>query len=188
MKKPIMIALAAVAVAMTGCKSIEVERNGQALATVQNADGTVQVVKDKDGNPIVLDGGWNVDYFQNANWQKFDALEATAGAATLRINNYASGMDWNLVALVDKSMEGATKLVVAVGEAYVQIAGGGAQADTTLTVANKVYKAFTSGVGDATKATVTTDAATNTVKVSDGSVCTTCTKDGTCTTGACAIP
>ena len=39
----VVIALAACAAAITGCKSIEVERHAQSLATIQNADGTVSV-------------------------------------------------------------------------------------------------------------------------------------------------
>ena len=38
MKKLMLIALAAFAAAITGCKSIEVDRKAQSLATVQNAD------------------------------------------------------------------------------------------------------------------------------------------------------
>ncbi len=164
-----------------GCKSIEVERCPQSLATVANADGTVSVVRDKDNNPVVLDGGWNVDYFQHWNWQKFDSMHAQAGeGVSLDINNYASGSDSNLVALVHTSMDGATKLVTAVGEAYVKIAGGGAQADTALNVAQKVYSYFNSKGGDVAKATVTTDTATNTLKVSDGTTCVECDASGNC--------
>ena len=89
MKKRTMIARAACAAArITGCKSIEVERHAQSLATVANADGTVQVVRDSQNNPVVLDGGWNVDYFQHWNWQRFDSLSAKAGqGVSLDINN-----------------------------------------------------------------------------------------------------
>ena len=80
MKKMMIIALAACAAAITGCKSIEVDRKAQSLATVQNADGTVSVVKDAQNNPVILDGGWSVDYFQHWNWQEFDSLSAKARA------------------------------------------------------------------------------------------------------------
>ena len=110
MKKVLMCAaIAAIAAGITGCKSIEVERHAQTLATVQNADGTVTVVRDAQNNPVTLDGGWNVDYFQHWNWQKFDSLSAKAGKdVSLDINNYASGADSNLVSLVSTSLEGAT--------------------------------------------------------------------------------
>ena len=185
MKKLMMMTLAAGAAAVmmtTGCKSIEVERKPQSLAMVKNADGTVSVVRDKDNNPVTLDGGWTVDYFQHWNWQQFDSLSAKAGKdVSLDINNYASGADSNLVALVDTSIAGTTKLVEAVGAAYVKIAGGGAQADTALSTASKIINYFASKGGDVAKATVTTDTASNTLKVSDGTTCVECDAQGNCT-------
>lgn len=189
MKKIMLVAAMSAFAGLTGCKSIEVERHAQTLATIQNADGTVSVVRDKDNNPVTLDGGWEVDYFQHWNWQKFDSLHAMAGKdVSLDINNYEGGASAsNLTALVATSFDGGTKFVTAVGDAYVKIAGGGAQASTVLDVASKVYKSFSDGGGDVSKADVKVDTAANTVTVSDGSVCTTCTADGTCTTGECSL-
>ncbi len=183
MKKLAMLAaLAAIAVGFAGCKSIEVERHAQTLATVRNADGTVTVVRDAQNNPIVLDGGWEVDYFQHWNWQKFDSLSAKAGTGvSLDINNYEGGADpTNLTALVATSFDGGTKLVMAVGEAYVKIAGGGAQASTVLSSAQSIYEYFTGKGGDASKATVSVDTAANTLKVTDGSTCIQCDAQGNC--------
>lgn len=182
MKKVLMFAaIAAIFAGLTGCKSIEVERNAASLATVQNADGTVSVVKDAQGNPVILDGGWSVDYFQHWNWQRFDSLSAKAGTGvSLDINNYASGADSNLVSLVETSLAGATKLIATAAEAYVKVAGGGAQADTALSVGQKIYEFFKSKGGDETKATVTADTADNTVKVTDGTTCVSCDANGNC--------
>ena len=175
MKKLMMVALAAGAAAvMTGCKSIEVDRRGQQLATDKNGE----VVKTAAGEPLVLDMGWEVDYFQHWNWQKFDAMKAKAGEAELEINNYSSGADTNLTALVSASFSGGAQLATAIGDAYVKIAGGGAQADTVLNVTKKVISYFTSKGGDASKATVTTE--DGKVKVTDGTTCVTCDKDGNC--------
>lgn len=173
-----MAALAACAAALAGCKSVEVDRRAQSLATVEGAGGAAEVVRDAAGNPIVLDGGWTVDYFQHWNWQRFDALEAEAGAAKLRINNYSSGADTNLAALVDASMAGATRLVVAVGETYAKVAGGGAQADTVLGVAQRVYAYFTAAGGDPSKADVTE--ADGRLRVTDGTTAVECDRDGNC--------
>lgn len=183
MNKLMMMAIAACAAAMTGCKSIEVERHAQTLATVESSDGSVQVVRDSQNNPVVLDGGWNVDYFQHWNWQKFDSLHATAGAGVaLDINNYEGGADaTNLTQLVHTSLDGLTKLVATAADAYVKVAGGGAQADTALNVAGKVVKYFGDKGGDVTKATVTTDTAANTFKITDGSTCVQCDASGNCT-------
>lgn len=179
MKKLMIIAIAACAASMTGCKSIEVDRKAQSLATVQNADGTAQVVKDAAGNPIILDGGWSVDYFQHWNWQEFDALTAKAGQAELAINNYKGGADaTNLTAVVHTSLDGLTKLVATAADAYVKVAGGGAQADTAISVAGRVIKYFADKGGDTSKATVTTDGGV--LKVSDGSTCVQCDAAGNC--------
>lgn len=165
----------------TGCKSIEVERNAQSLATIESADGTRTVVKDAAGNPVILDGGWSVDYFQHWNWQKFDSLKATAGAGvSLDINNYEGGADaTNLTQLVQTSLDSMTKLATAVGEAYTKIAGG-AQTATAFDVAAKVANYFKNSGGDAEKATVTTDTATGTLTVSDGSTSVSCDAAGNC--------
>lgn len=181
MKKLMMLAaVAAVAAAITGCKSIEVERHAQSLATIKNTDGTETVVKNADGNPVILDGGWAVDYFQHWNWQKFDSLHATAGKdVALDINNYQSGADTNLAALVATSFDGGTKLVTAIGDAYVKIAGGGAQAAATLSTAKKVYEYFIGKGGDASKAAVTTEG--DKLQVSDGTTCVQCDAEGNCT-------
>jgi len=183
--KKIMIILAAVAaIATTGCKSVEVQRHASSVATVEKGDGTVEIVKDKDGNPIVLDGGWNVDYFQHWNWQKFDSLSAQAGKdVSLSINGYVGGASAsNLTALVSASFSGGAQLAIAIGEAYTKIAGGGAQAATVTDVASKVYNAFTSSGGDVSKATVTTDSATNTLTVTDGTTSVTSDAAGNVTT------
>lgn len=182
MKKMMIIALAACAAAITGCKSIEVDRKSQSLATVQNADGTVSVVKDAQNNPVILDGGWSVDYFQHWNWQEFDSLSAKAGSAELAINNYRGGADaTNITQLVHTSLDGLTQLVATAAEAYTKVAGGGAQADVALSIANKVISYFSDKGGDVSKATVTANTADNTVKVTDGTTCVTCDTAGNCT-------
>ena len=182
MKKLTIVMLAACAAALTGCKSIEVERHGQKLATVQDANGNYVAVTDKDGKPVVLDGGWEVDYFQHWNWQKFDEMHATAGAGVaLDINKYEGGADAsNLVALVGTSLDGLTKLAVAVGEAYEKIAGGGAQASTALKTSASIINYFRDKGGDVNKATVTTDAAAKTIKVTDGATTIECDSAGNC--------
>ena len=180
-KLMILAALAAMIAGATGCKSIEVERRASALATIANADGTVEIVRDRDGNPIILDGGWSLDYLQHWNWQRFDTFHATAGkGVAVDINGYSSGADTNLAAVISAGFDGGARLATAIGDAYVKIAGGGAQADTALNVAKKVYSYFTGKGGDASAATVTT--ANGKMRVSDGSTCVECDADGNCST------
>lgn len=175
MKRMIVIALACTAAILTGCKSIEVERHASSVAVDKNGE----VVRTAAGEPVILDGGWAVDYFQHWNTQRFDTLEAKAGQASLSINNYASSADTNLVALVTGSIDGVTKLVSTCAAAYVTIAGGGAQADTATAIAAKLVSLFTSKGGDADKAKITTDAAAGTMTVTDGTTSVQC-KDGSC--------
>ena len=183
MNKLMMLALTVCSASLIGCKSIEVNRHAQSLATIQNADGTVSVVKDALGNPLVLDGGWDVDYFQHWNWQKFDSLHATAGSGVaLDINNYEGGSDaTNLTHLVDTSLKGITSLVTAAADAYVKVAGGKAQVDTALDMASRIINYFSNKGGDISKATVEANTADNTVKVTDGSITINCDVDGNCT-------
>ena len=74
-----------------------------------------------------------------------------------------------------------TKLVATAADAYVKVAGGGAQADTAINVASKLVSYFAEKGGDVTKATVTTDTAANTVKVTDGTTSVECDASGNCT-------
>lgn len=183
MNKVMMVFAVGAAIVMTGCKSIEVERHPQSLATIQNADGTAQVVRDAANNPVVLDGGWNVDYFQHWNWQRFDSLSAKAGKdVSLDINNYEGGADaTNLTQLVHTSLDGLTQLVATAAEAYTKVAGGGAQADVALSTAKKMISYFSDKGGDVSKATVRTDEIAKLVTVTDGTTCVTCDAAGNCT-------
>ena len=183
MNKMMMIGAAcALALSITGCKSIEVERHPQTVATYTDTNGVVRAVCDANDKPVILDGGWEVDYFQHWNWQRFDALSAMAGTGvSLSINNYESCADSNLVALVHTSLDGLTKLAVAVGDAYCKIAGGGAQADTAVKTTGKIIDYFRSKGGDTDKATVSVDEASNLLKVTDGTTCIQCDSAGNCT-------
>lgn len=179
MKKTIILAALAAIAVMTGCKSIEVEYRGKALATWTDTNGVVRAVCDDLGKPVFLDKGWVVDYFQHGLVTKFDELHAEAGpGAKLDLNGYQSGVDSNFVALVSASFDGGARLATAIGDAYVKIAGGGAQASTVLSTSKKILQYFKSQGGDASKASVVADG--NLLKVSDGSTCVSCDAAGNC--------
>ena len=152
---------------VTGCKSIEVEKRGQVLAY----DESGAVVRTAAGDPLVLDQGWNVDYFQHWNTQRFDSLSARAGEASLDINNYASQADSNLVALVDTSITGATTLTTKV-IAAIATSGGSVVGEAAVNLAGALTDRFKSSGGDETKATVSTSS-NGVVTISDGKVSTT---------------
>lgn len=178
MKKSMMIALAACAAAMTGCTSAtRIEWGGK--TAVRQPDGTVLV--DEKGTPY-YESEKNV--YKDSNWltkreerdvkvkvNQDGSYEAGIGS---RVNDVSS----NGVAMVTGGIDAMTKLVSTCAAAYVKVAGGGAQADTALSVANKVYKFFTDKGGDASKATVATGGGKLTV--SDGSTCVECDAAGNC--------
>lgn len=166
MKKYLFLALCAcVAFGIVGCKSIEVERRGHTVVFDQNG----QVVKDKDGNPVILDKGWNVDYFQHWNWQKFDSMHAKAGEAELDINGYASGADSNIVALVSTSLSGVATITDKVAAAIITY-GGSVAADFGTQLIQQAAERFISKGGDAATAKVTCE----------GTDCKICDANGVC--------
>lgn len=170
MKKILILGAIAVASVVTGCKSIEVDRRGHQVAM----DGQGQVIKDKDGNPIVLDMGWNVDYFQHWNWQQFDSMHAKAGEAELDINGYQGGAGAsNLVALVSTSLSGVATITEKVAAAIVT-SGGSVAVDLGQQLIQQAAERFVAKGGDASTATVTCDGTD--CKICDASgVCETCT-------------
>lgn len=171
-KLMILAALAATLAAMTGCKSIEVERRPVTLATITQTNGVITAALDAKGNPIILDGGWAVDYFQHWNWQKFDALSATAGpGVTLNLNGYESGADSNLVSLVKVSFDGAALLAAKVGAA-IATSGGSVAADAAQSAIGAAVRKFMQRGGDAKNATVTCKDGSCTI--SDGAVTEVC--------------
>ena len=167
---PVFIA-SAFGCALTGCKSIEVDRRGHSVVF----DEQGQVVKDKDGNPVVLDMGWSVDYFQHWNWQKFDSLHAKAGEAELDLNGYEGGAAAsNLTALVSTSMDGVARITEKVVAAIIS-GGGSVAVDSGSAAIVALANKFVADGGnvDAAKVEVCKDGSCT---VSDG--CTTCSEPG----------
>ena len=177
----IMLIIAVAAAALTGCKSITVNNRGETLAFDENG----AVVVKADGNPLVLNQGWQVDYFQHWNWQKFDSLESHVRPEdiSLVINQYSSGADSNLTALVQTSFKGLGTLALNLAEAYAKIYGG-AVTDPVAAAGIALYKKFVGSGGDESKAQIIT--ADGKVTVTDGIV--TCTGDDCtyCADGSCS--
>ena len=169
MKKLMPILTCGLCAALVGCKSIDVERHGQTVATYTDTNGVARVVFDAKGNPIVLDGGWEVSYFQHWTWTKLDTLSATAGSGVkLDVNGYESGADSNLVALVKTSFDGAALLAAKVGAAIATSGGSSAVEGVAAMV-----RQFVARGGDTAKATVS--CANGACTISDGAVTETCT-------------
>lgn len=183
-----LMLIAALAAALTGCQTrITATKHAEAVHPIQRVvqvNGQDQVIVDRYQ---VSSGGWEAT--ARSPLYATEALDGlsidveTNGTVRLDLNRYHRDLSTNSVTMTKTMFDGGASLVTAIGEAYVKIAGGGAQADTILSVARKVYTDFALAGGDATKSTVTVE--DGAVKLSDGSVCTTCAPDGTCTTGAC---
>lgn len=161
-----------------GCKSIEVTRHPATLATITQTNGVVTAALDASGAPVILDGGWEVEYFQHWTWTRLDTLSATAGAGVaLTLNGYESGADSNLVALVKTSFDGAALLAAKIGAAIAS-SGGSVAADGVKSALSSAIQRYLSKGGSAANAKVTCKDGTCTI--TDGTVCETCDASGNC--------
>ena len=189
MMKLMMIgAVLGMALAMTGCTSSTSIKWGGKTA-VRQPDGTVLV--DEKGSPF-YESEKNV--YKDSNWltkreERDVSVKVNAdGSYEAGIGSRVNDVSSNGVAMVTGGIDATTRLVSTCAAAYATIAGGGAQTDTVLSVAQKVYAFFAAKGGDAAKATVTTEGGT--VRVTDGTTTIQCDRDGNCTScadGACSI-
>ncbi len=178
MKTQYVCATLALLAAGVGCtSSTRIEWGGK--MAVRQPDGTVLV--NTSGTPY-YESEKNV--YKDSNWltrreERDVSVKVNAdGSYEAGIGARANGVTSNEISMVTGGLDATTRLVSACAAAYAKIAGGGAQADTVLTTAQKIYEYFTTKGGDASKATVTTS--DGKVNVSDGSVSVSCSEDGTC--------
>lgn len=186
MKKLMMIALAACAAAMTGCQTrVQIEQDEPTKILPK------QEVREFNGTNILITTDYFVPpahycvtarspLFAKESVAKFAADVGENGTWSINADGYSRDLSTNAVVMTKELFAGGAQLVTAIGEAYVKIAGGGAQASTVLSSAQKIYEYFTSKGGDASKATVSTTA-DNKVQVTDGSTCVECDAAGNCT-------
>jgi hypothetical protein len=183
MNRLTMMALAACAAALTGCQTrITIESDETKPLPVQQlveVDGTNRVITTGyfEGRPHYCITARSPLYAKESV-ARFAAGVGEKGTWTINADGYSRDLSTNAVVMVREMFAGGAQLAIAIGDAYTKIAGGGAQADTALSVAQKVYSFFTSKGGDASKATVTTDAGK--LKVSDGTTCVECAAAGNC--------
>ena len=178
MKKIMILAALAAIAAAIGCKSLEVEYRGKELCTWTDTNGVVRAICDDLGKPIFFDKGWVLDYFCHGTFTEFDQMHAGVGSLVFDMNGYRSDVSSNFVGIISASFDGGARLATAIGDAYVKIAGGGAQASTVTSVTKNILAYFKSKGGDATKASVSSDGTL--LKVSDGNTCVSCDAGGNC--------
>ncbi len=187
MKKLIIVLMAAaLSAAFTGCQTaVHIECDATTPLPIQ------QLVNDNGTNRVITTGYFEgrPHYLVTARsplWAresvaKFGAEVGAGGTWNINADGYSRDLSTNAVAITKEMFAGGANLAIAIGDAYTKIAGGGAQAATVLSVAQRVCSYFASKGGDASKATVTTDSASNTLKVSDGTTCVECDANGNCT-------
>ena len=179
-----MIALAACAAAMTGCQTrVQIERAEPSKILPKTE------VREFNGTNVLVTTGYFVPpphycvtarspLLAKESVARFAADVGENGTWSINADGYSRDLSTNAVVMVKEMFSGGAQLAIAIGEAYTKIAGGGAQADTALSVAQKVYSFFAGKGGDVSKATVTTDGGV--LKVSDGSTCVQCDAAGNC--------
>lgn len=187
MKKMMMVALAACAAAiLTGCQTrIQIERHEPTKILPK------QEVREFNGTNVLITTGYftppphycvtaRSPLYAKESVAKFAADVGENGTWSINADGYSRDLSSNAVVMVKEMFAGGAQLATAIGEAYVKIAGGGAQASTVLSSAQKVYEYFIGKGGDASKAKVTVDEAAKTLKVTDGSTCVECDAAGNC--------
>lgn len=194
MKKIMFAALvAAFGIGITGCQTrITGEKYPEQVLPIQKVvkvNGEDQVITE---HYQIASGGWSVTarspLYATEALEGLDFGVGTNGFVHLALAKYNRDLSTNATVMVDGMFKNGANLVIAIGDAYTKIAGGGAQADTALASAAKIYNFFTSKGGNPDKATVSVNEANKNLVVTDGTTCVECTADGTCTectTGAC---
>ena len=183
--------IAALAAALTGCQTrITATKNPEVAHPIQEVvkvNGEDQVITK---SYQVTSGGWEAT--ARSPLYAAEALNGlkigveTNGTVKLEIDTYNRDLSTNAVAMTREMFSGGAQLATAIGDAYVKIAGGGAQAETVANLTAKAYNFFKSKGGDINAAKVTVDDAAKTFKISDGTTCVTCDKSGNCTSGTCS--
>ena len=176
---------------LTGCQTIiTATKNAEVAHPIQEVvkvNGEDQVI---NKSYQVTSGGWEATarspLLAAETLKGLSIGVETNGTVRMDLDTYGRDLSTNAVTMTREMFSGGAQLAIAIGDAYCKIAGGGAQADTVTKVVAKAYNLFKGSGGDETKATVTTDPATGTLKVSDGTTCVTCDKSGNCTAGTCS--
>ena len=189
MKKLMFAAL--VAAVAAGCQTrITAEKFAEQVLPIQQKvtiNGEDQLITT---HYQIASGGWYATarspLYATEGLEGLEIGVETNGSVRLSLGKYNRDLSTNATVMVDGLMKNGANLVTAIGDAYVKIAGGGAQAATVMDVAASCYKFFADKGGDASKATVAVDEAAKKLTISDGSVCVECNEAGVCKD--CQIP
>lgn len=186
MKKIMIVAAIVAASVLTGCQTrITAEKYAEQVLPIQEVvkvNGEDQVITK---NYQIASGGWYATarspLYATEALKGLDLGVQTNGTVYLSLGEYRRDLSTNSVVMVEKMFSGGAQLVKEVGDAYVKIAGGGAQATTVMDVAAKAVKFFADNGGNPDKATVSVDEAANKLTITDGTKCVECDAAGNCT-------
>ena len=170
-KLMMMIALAACAVAITGCVAVEVEDYGDDV--VRNAAG--DPVCDTNGTVQTVHKGQRWHYNKNMVEQTAEEVDFTRKPGddiNLVVRNYRDVVSAELNKVVDTSFKGAAELAAKIGAA-IATSGGSVAGDAAYSALSETIKKYLSKGGSAEKATITCEDGSCTI--SDGTVTETCT-------------
>lgn len=170
MKKLMMMTLAAIAAAMTGCTSTSAEWGGERVITDADgkplvaSDGTVQKAKE----PVRLSSWrhWMDTHVDTAQ------LDVEKEKIAFTMNGYKATPSEELTKLVDTSLRGAAELAAKVGAA-IATSGGSVAGDAAYQALRSAITKYITKGGDASKAKITCENGSCTI--SDGTVTETCT-------------
>ena len=186
MKKIMIVAAIVAASVLTGCQTrITAEKYAEQVLPIQEVvkvNGEDQVITK---NYQIASGGWYATarspLYATEALEGLDLGVQTNGTVYLSLGKYRRDLSTNSVVMVEKMFSGGAQLVKEVGDAYVKIAGCGAQASTVMDVAAKAVNFFATNGGDPSKATVSVDEAANKLTITDGTKCVECDAAGNCT-------
>lgn len=186
MKKIMIVAAIVAASVLTGCQTrITAEKYAEQVLPIQEVvkvNGEDQVITK---NYQIASGGWYATarspLYATEALKGLDLGVQTNGTVYLSLGEYRRDLSTNSVVMVEKMFSGGAQLVKEVGDAYVKIAGGGAQATTVMDVAAKAVKFFADNGGNPDKATVSVDEAAKKLTITDGTKCVECDAAGNCT-------
>lgn len=191
--KKLMMAFAVGAAVLAGCQTrITAEKYPETPLPIQEvvvANGMTQLVTKAYA---MASGGWYVTarspLFAKEAIRGLDVGAQTNGTVYLRTDSYDRDVSTNAIVMVKTIFDGSANLVDACAKAYASIQTAGA-ATATGAIAEKIAAYFKSKGGNDAKSTVTADAASKTVTVTDGATSIVCDEAGNCspcTDGSCA--
>ena len=165
-KLMMMIALAACAVAITGCVAVEVEDYGDEI--VRNAAG--DPVCDTNGVVQTVHKGQRWHYNKNMveqSYEEFSLQRKPGNDINLNVKNYKDAVSQELNKIVDTSFKGAAELAAKVGAA-IATSGGSVAGEAAYSALATSVQDYLSKGGSAENATITCKDGSCTI--SDGTV------------------